>query len=48
MVDVAAHILQVIVLSSSANALLAVHHPAVLRHLAAGVRRAQEDRLELE
>lgn len=47
-VDVSAHVLQVIVLAASADALLAVYHSAVRRHLAPGVDGPQEDWLELK
>lgn len=47
-VEVAAHVLQVVVLAASTDALLAVDHTAVGGQLAAGVRRAQQDGLELE
>lgn len=47
MVSVSAHILQVVVFPPCAHTLLAVHHPPVLGQLAPGVRRAQENWLEL-
>lgn len=47
-VGVTAHVLQVVVLPPSTHTLLAVHHPPLLRQLAAGMRRAQENGLELE
>lgn len=47
-VGVTAHVLQVIVLPPSTHAFLAVHHPPLLRQLAAGMCRAQENGLELE
>jgi len=48
MVSISTHILQVVVLPSRTHALLAVHHPPVPRQLAPGVRRAQENGLELQ
>lgn len=48
MVSISAHVLQVVVFPSGTHALLAVHHPPVLRQLAPGVHRAQENGLELE
>lgn len=48
MVSISAHVLQVVVFPSCTHALLAVHHPPVLRQLAPGVHRAQENGLELE
>lgn len=46
-VDISAHVLQVVVFAAGADALLAVHHSAVRRHRAPGVHGSQEDRLEL-
>lgn len=47
MVQVPAHVVQVVVLSAGTDALLAVDHAAVGGQLAAGVCRAQQDGLEL-
>lgn len=47
MIKVAAHVVQIVVLPAGADTLLAVDHAAVGGQLAAGVRRAQEDGLEL-
>lgn len=47
-VGVTAHVLQVVVLPPSTHTFLAVHHSPLLRQLAAGICRAQENGLELE
>lgn len=46
-IKVPAHVVQIVVLPAGADTLLAVDHAAVGGQLAAGVRRAQEDGLEL-
>lgn len=47
MIKVPAHVVQIVVLPAGADTLLAVDHATVGGQLAAGVRRAQEDGLEL-
>lgn len=46
-IKVPAHIIQIVVLPTGTDTLLAVRHAAVGGQLAAGVRRAQKNRLEL-
>lgn len=47
MIQVPAHVVQIVVLPAGADTLLAVDHAAVGGQLAAGVCCTQEDRLEL-
>ena len=46
-IRVFAHVIQIVVLSASSDALLRVHGSLQLRQVTAGVHRAREDRLEL-
>lgn len=47
MIQVPAHVVQIVVLPAGTDALLAVDHAAVGGQLAAGVCRTQQDGLEL-
>lgn len=47
MIQVPAHVVQIVVLAAGTHTLLAVDHAAVGGQLAAGVGRSQQDGLEL-
>lgn len=47
MINILAHIVKIIVLSSSSDALLSVNHSHPLGHVTVGIHSAEEYRLEL-